>query len=430
MNNFKWDKKYLYWGVTAFCVIIACLTFFWVIQRWDGVRAVFSSINSMLSPFIWGFVIAYLLTPLVKLFQHKVTGPLGRKIYKNNEDKVKKFGRGLAVTLSVLLMLASIVALIWLIIPQLYRSLESIVSNISGSISKAEAWANKWLDDYPQVAKTFTEIVGDVGEAFSTWARNTVLPQMQDIVTSVSLGVISVFTALANMFIAVVVSVYAMFSREKFLAQSKKALFSIFPIKRVNQLLSAMRFTNKSFMGFFSGKLLMSLVLGIICYIGCVIIGIKDAVLISVIVAVTDIIPFFGPIIGTIPTALIVLMNSPIQCLIYLIFIVVLQQVEGNVIGPKILGNATGLSGFWVLFALLVGAGFFGIVGMIIGVPLFAVLYAFITAFIKRRLKKRGLPTDTAQYDDIKGIDPETQEPIYAWHKKSDETAQDEEKAD
>ena len=430
MNNFKWDKKYLYWGATALCVIIVCLAFFWIIQRWEGVRAVVTSVNTMLSPFIWGFIIAYLLTPLIKFLQLRITGPMGKRFFGKTEKKAASFGRGMAIAISVLLLLGIIVALVWLIIPQLYRSLDSIVSNISNSMSKAEKWANKWLDDYPQIEKLFTGIVGDLGETFTDWAKKTLLPQMKDVVSSVSLGVITVFKGLANAVIALVISVYVMYSREKFIAQGKKILYSVFPVKRVNKLLSALRFTNKSFMGFFAGKLFESLIIGIICYIGCVIIGLKDAVLISVIIGVTDIIPFFGPLIGTIPTAIIVLRYSPLQCLIYVIFIIVLQQFESNILGPRILGNATGLTGFWVMFALLVGAGLFGVVGMIIGVPLFAVIYAFIKSSVNGRLKKRGLPTETAKYDDLKCVDPNTQEPIYTWHTEAKTKVIEDEKED
>ena len=217
---------------------------------------------------------------------------------------------------------------------------------------------------------------------------------------------------LCEKFIAVVVSVYAMYSREKFVAQCKKVLYSLFSVEHVKGILSALRFTDRSFMGFFTGKLVDSLIVGIICYVGCVIIGIKDAVLISVIIAITDIIPFFGPFIGAIPSALIVLMYSPLQCLIFVIFIIVLQQFDGNILGPKILGSTTGLNGFWVLFAIVVGGGLFGFIGMLIGVPAFAVIYAGIKTLLRRRLEKSGLPTETAVYENMSYLDPGSLTPV------------------
>ncbi|MEG2815556.1 MAG: AI-2E family transporter, partial [Oscillospiraceae bacterium] len=232
------------------------------------------------------------------------------------------------------------------------------------------------------------------------------------IVTSVSVGVISVFKVIANLFISVAVSAYVMFSREQFTAQGKKLMYCIIPVKQVKRILTAIRFTDRSFMGFFSGKLLDALIIGIICYIGCLLIGIPDAVLIAVIIGITDIIPFFGPFIGAIPSALIVLMYSPWKCLIFIAFIIVLQQFDGNILGPKILGSSTGLNGFWVLFSILLFAGLFGPIGMIIGVPVFAVLYAGVKSLVSGRLKKRGLPSETEVYKNMDHIDPKTLNPI------------------
>ncbi|MEG0876014.1 MAG: AI-2E family transporter [Oscillospiraceae bacterium] len=412
MNKFKWEKKYLYWGMTAFLVIIACISFFWVIQRWDGMKTSFSALLSILSPIIGGMVLAYLLTPLVKPFQAKLFNPLGEKIFKTNRKKAHSFGRGVAIFAAILSLVVAVSLLLLLIIPQVYQSIEGIVMNLSSSMTRFDAWANKWLEDFPRVEETLSTILGDVGTSFSQWARNTLLPQMKDIVTSVSVGVISVVKAVANIFIAIVVSVYVMFSREKFLAQGKKILYSIFSTKHVKSILSAFRFTNRSFMGFFSGKILDAFIVGVLTYIACLIIGLPDAVLIGVIIGVTNIIPFFGPFIGAIPCCLIVLMYSPIKCIIFIVFIIVLQQFDGNILEPKILSSTTGLSGFWVLFSIILGAGLFGPIGLILGVPLFAVLYAGVRALVNSRIKKRGLPVKTADYADMDHIDPETLHPV------------------
>lgn len=418
MDKFKWGKKYLYWGVTAFLVVAACITFFWFIQRWEGVRNTVSNINSILTPFILGAVIAYFLTPAVKFFQKRITGPIGSRIIKKHPERADGFARGLAVSLVLLLFLGLITALFILVLPQLYRSIESIVLNLSGSISKVEAWAQKWLEDYPELEAAFTEFVGDIGTAFADWAKETLMPSLNSILTSVSVGVLNIIKALANFVVALVVSVYAMHSREKFVAQGKKVLYGLLPVRISNRILGVLRFTDKSFMSFFSGQLLDSLIVGIICYIGCMIIGIKDSVLISVIIGITNIIPFFGPFIGAIPSALIVLMSSPLQCLIFLIFIVVLQQFDGNILSPKILGSTIGISGFWVMFSILLGSGLLGPIGMIIGVPLFAVIYAAVKYLIGKRLKKRGLPEETDAYAALDHIDLHTQGIVTITEKK------------
>jgi len=412
MKNFKWNKKYLYWGVTAFLVIIACIAFFWIIQRWSGLRESFSVLLSILSPIIGGFVLAYILTPFVKFFERKMFIPLGAKMFPVNVKKARSFSRGMAIFLATILLIALVTALFSLVVPQVYQSVQSIVTNLLSSISKAEKWAGKWFQNYPELEATFTYIVGDAGTKLTQWAKDIHLPQMNDVVSFVSTGVINLLKALANLFIAAVVSVYVMFSREKFAAHSKKILYSIFSVEHVKGILSALNFTDKSFMGFFVGKLVDSLIVGILCYVGCLLIGIRDAVLISVIIGITDLIPFFGPFIGAIPSALIVLMYSPIQCLIFVIFIIVLQQFDGNILAPKILGSTTGLSGFWVLFAIILGGGLFGFVGMLIGVPAFAVIYAGIKTLINRKLEKSGLPSKTAAYENMSYFDPESLAPI------------------
>ncbi len=367
---------------------------------------------TILSPIIWGFVLAYILTPFVKFFEKRMFIPLGTKLFRTKKSKVHSFGRVMSIFLSLLLLIALVAALFSLVIPQLYQSVQSIVMNLSSSIDKTVKWANKWLQDYPELEASFTDIVGVAGNKFGQWARDSLLPQMKDIVPIVSVGVFNILKALANLFIAVVVSVYAMYSREKFVAGSRKALYSIFSLEHVKEILSALRLTDRSFMGFFSGKLLDSLIVGIICYVGCTIIGIKDVLLISVIITITNIIPFFGPFIGAIPSALIVLMYSPVQCLIFIIFIIILQQFDGNILGPKILGSTIGLDGFWVLFAIIVGGGLFGFIGMLIGVPAFAVIYTGIKTLLRRKLEKSGLPTETAAYENMSYLDPNTLEPV------------------
>ena len=264
MKNFKWNKHYLYWGVTAFLVIIACIAFYWIIQRWSGLRESFDMLITILSPIIWGFVLAYTLNPLVKLFENRMFIPLGTKIFRANKSKAHGFGRGMSIFLALLLLIALVAALFSLVIPQLYQSVESIVMNLSSSIDKTVKWADKSLQDYPELEASFTDIVGVAGNKLGQWAKSSLLPQMEDIVSIVSVGVINILKALANLFIAVVVSVYAMYSREKFVAHSKKALYSIFSLEHVKVILSALRLTDRSFMGFFSGKLVDSLIVGII----------------------------------------------------------------------------------------------------------------------------------------------------------------------
>ena len=412
MSNFKIDKKYIYWGITAFLVIAACIALYSIIYYLPGIRTAVRLLLKILSPFIMGAALAYLLTPVARVFQEKLFQPLGMKLFKADVTRARKLGRGMAIAIAVVLTITVVSMLLTLIIPQSISSIESLLITITSSIDDFQSWADKALKDYPLLDTYFSGVLNDISGTLTKWISETLLPQMSKIITSVSVGVFSLLKTLVNIIIAVAVSIYLMYSREKFIAQARKILYAIFSSAFSNKIMRVLRFTDKTFLSFFIGKLLDSLIIGIICYIGCLFIGIKDALLIAVIIGITNIIPVFGPFIGAIPSALIVLMYSPVKCLIFVIFIIVLQQFDGNFLGPRILGRKTGLSGLWVLFAIIVGAGLFGPIGMIIGVPLFAVIMAGIRFTVNGRLRKRGLPANTDAYDNLDYIDPETNAPV------------------
>ena len=216
-----------------------------------------------------------------------------------------------------------------------------------------------------------------------------------------------------NLLLGIIVSIYVLSDLEHFTAALRRWIYSVFTVDFTEKLRDAVRFMDRTFMGFISGKLLDSLIIALICYIGCSILRIPEALLVSAIVGVTNIIPFFGPIIGAVPAAFIILMEGPpIKCLVFIIFVVVLQQLDGNIIGPKILGNSIGITGFWVLFAIVAGAGLFGFGGMLLGVPVFVVLYTFLNNRVEKRLKRNDLPSETEDYVDLDHIDPVTREAV------------------
>jgi len=249
---------------------------------------------------------------------------------------------------------------------------------------------------------------GDVSNGLVTWATNNLLPQFKDLLTNVTTGVFSFAKGIYNIIIGMIVSIYVLYSRETFAAHCKKILYSVFSLEAAEKILGALHFTNDVFQSYISGKILDSVIIGILCYIGCVILRIEYAVLVSFIVGVTNIIPFFGPLIGAIPSALIILTASPMHALVFVIFIIILQQFDGNVLGPKILGDRVGINGFWVLFAILVGAGLFGFKGMLLGVPVFVVLYTFLKYLVDRKLERSGLPVATEEFKTLDHIDPKT----------------------
>jgi predicted PurR-regulated permease PerM len=410
---FRWDKKYLYWGITAFLVIAAAILFYMALNYLPLLGNGLSALLHILSPFVWGLVICYLLSPFMRAVENRIFLPLSKKLYKNNKkNDGRSFARGMSVLLSIIFLLAILTALISLIIPQLYSSLQTLVVNSPSYISGFTSWVEKVLEDYPEIEQSVTQTFGDMNTSLMEWLQNKVLPGLGNIISNVTSGVYYVVVGIYNLVIGIIVSIYVLNNLEHVGASSKRLLYSIFSVDVAKKLLDYLDFVDRTFMGFITGKLLDSAIVGLICYIFCAIVGMPYALLVSVIVGVTNIIPFFGPFIGAVPSAFIILMVSPIKCLVFVIFVIVLQQVDGNIIGPKILGSTVGINGFWVMFSIILGAGLFGFWGMLLGVPVFVVIYAAINGHVERKLKRSDLPWETAEYEDIDYIDPITYKPV------------------
>ena len=412
-RHFRWDRKYLYWGITAFCVIAAAILFYMALRFLPDLRRALGKLLKILSPFIWGFVITYLIAPLMRLLERSVFGPLCRRLFaKNKKSDGSKLARGLAVLVSELAMVAVLTALVYLILPQLYSSIETIVKNGPDYLRDLSAWVTGLLDNHPEITKYVQEALNTLNTDIMSWVSNKLLPGVGNLVTSLIEGGYVVVQGVYNLLIGIIVSIYLLSDLEHFTAALRKLNYSWFSLETAEKVREAVEFTDRTFMGFISGKLLDSAIIGLICYIVCAILNMPYALLVSVIVGATNIIPFFGPFIGAVPSALIILMVDPLKCLIFIVFIIILQQIDGNFIGPKILGSSIGITSFWVLFSIVVGAGLFGFAGMILGVPVFVVLYTFLTRNVEERLKKSDLPWETAQYENLDHIDPVTRQPV------------------
>ncbi len=412
-RHFRWDKKYLYWGVTAFCVIAAAIVFYMALNYLPLLKKGLSSLLHILSPFIWGLVLCYLLAPFMRMVERKLFLPLSKKLYKNSKrSDGSRFARGMSVLLSELFLLAILTALVCLIIPQLYSSLQNMVANSPMYIETASRWITQLLEDFPEIEHYVSQTLGQVNDSLMKWIQNTVLPGLGSLISNVTSGVYYAIIGIYNLVIGIIVSVYVLSNLEQFGASAKRVLYSVFSVEMAKKILEGLEFTDRTFMGFINGKLLDSAIIGLICYIVCSILRMPYSLLVSVIVGVTNIIPFFGPFIGAVPSAIIILLVNPVKCLIFIAFIILLQQLDGNIIGPKILGNSVGINGFWVMFSIILGAGFFGFWGMLLGVPVFVIIYAAITGSVTRKLKRSDLPWEAADYMDLAYIDPVTYQPV------------------
>ena len=412
-RQFHWDKKYLYWGVTAFLVIAAAIVFYLALSYLSVLGAGIKRLFGILGPFVWGLVLSYLLNPLTRGIERHLFQPLAKRLYKGKRAaKAEGFARGMAVLASEIVMLAVIVALFYLILPQLYSSIVMIVDNSPIYIANLTKWVEQTLQDFPELETYISDALQSINTNVMDWARTTLLPGLGSMVSNLTAGLAYVVKGVYNLIIGIIVSVYILSNMERFIAGVRRLTYSLFGIETAEKIRDGLAFTDKTFMGFINGKLLDSAIIGLICYIVCAILNMPYALLVSVIVGVTNIIPFFGPFIGAVPSALIILMVDPMKTLIFVIFIIVLQQIDGNLIGPKILGSSIGINGFWVMFSIILGAGLFGFWGMLLGVPVFVLIYTLIDGAVVKKLKKSDLPLETAEYVDLESIDPVTREII------------------
>lgn len=409
MKRFQWEKKYIQAGVTAFLVIVASLAFYMIFQNMSSVRGALNKLTTVLSPVGWGLVIAYVLNPLVKLFERKCFSKVGKRVCKT-EKKLFDFRRMLSILLAEVVLCMVLVLLVYMVVPQVYFGVESVVNNSPEYLEQAKHFVKTAFSNTPALQTLINENLDKIAESITQWATDTLLPQLSDIVAVITTSIYQVARGMLNFVIGIVLSVYLLFNKRAFLASLKKLIYGVFKFKHAEQILRALHFTNRAFSGFLHGKLLDSAIIGVICFFACKILGFPYAMLISVIIGITNIVPFFGPIIGAVPCALIILMFSPVKVFVFIIFIIILQSFDGNVLGPKILSNTIGLSGFWIMFAILVGGGLFGFWGMVLGVPVFTVLYTGLKRLINYLLERRRLPVDTAEYYDLHHIDRETRE--------------------
>lgn len=393
----KSNKKYYRFGLTLFISLSAVILFYYVIFYGESLSQVKDAVIRVLLPIIDGIAIAYVLSPLQNTIENNIWSPVFN--HKNPKNKNRsKIIRGMSTFTTILIFLVIIYVLILLIFPQVLDSLEIIIKRFPLYMDKMDTMVFGFLDRYPEVY----EVVDNYWPQIEEYLVTSVLPSTSSLITSLSTGVVGSVVGLVrvilNFVIGIIISVYLLFSKELFCAQAKKATYSLWKEETANNIINNMRYANKTFGGFISGKIVDSIIIGIICFVVMSILRIPYPLLISVIVGVTNIIPYFGPFLGATPSALILLMINPMKCLVFIIFVFILQQFDGNILGPKILGESTGLSSFWVIFAITVFGGLFGVIGMFIGVPLFAVIYASVKTYITHRLEKKNMPIDTAFY--------------------------------
>ena len=392
------DKRYKHAGIIFVMSVCFCILFYFVLFNSEQFLGFAQNLIKLLSPFIYGFFIAYILNPVVIFIENKIVYPIYKKLHNKSKKEKKAVYRAISLFLATIFFFLILYTLIIMVVPQVIESMQSIIGKAPEYFISVNQWVNEKISDNNDLEA----FIAPYATNLQDWFLNNVLPGLQEHISNISSniigGVYSTIKTIFNFIIGFIIAIFILGNKELYCAQAKKITYALLREERANNLINNVRFTNKTFGGFLSGKITDSFIIGVLTFIVLTICKIPYAVLISVIVGVTNIIPYFGPFLGAIPSVIIILMVEPKKALWLIIIILIIQQLDGNIIGPKILGDSTGLSSLWVIFAITVFGGLFGVFGMFIGVPVFAVIYASIRTFVNERLRKKQLPDDTLYY--------------------------------
>ena len=388
-------KRYLKIGITGAAILASGILCAFVLFKMPVIISILKGITEILKPFLYGVVFAYLLAPLCNKIEEKLF-----QIFPKAKTKARRFICFIAIVISLCVAIAVIWLIIMMIIPQVWDSVMKIIQMVPQKLIVVNNWIEHMLENQPELQAYFEEFSSQAESNIDSLLNVDTIQKGQSIINSLSVQLFGVLGVVKNIFLGLLISAYLLGSRKLFGAQAGLILHGVFSDKWAKIIEEEIRYTDKMFNGFLVGKIIDSAIIGLLCFAGTSIMGFEAPAFISVIIGITNIIPFFGPFIGAIPCGLLLLLENPMHCLYFIIFIFVLQQLDGNVIGPKILGNTTGVSSFWVLFAILLFGGMWGVVGMVIGVPLFAVIYDIIRKLVYRGLRKHKRESMITDYEE------------------------------
>lgn len=416
------NEKYFKWGLTAFLVIVAAILFWIVFSNLKGFYDLFLEFTDIISPVLFGCLFAYLMNPVMEFVRKKADKLLAKKT-KWSEKTKARVSLICGLTAAVIIFLVAVYAIVALIVPNLISSLNELLQKekLESYYQTIEGWFSRLLTG-TGVKKWFFENIDKVLQ-FVLDKLNSI--DIASIVADLTSSAINLIVGVFNALLGIIAAIYILIYKKQLCSQTKKIVISVFNTQHANRLFEIARRTNRIFGGYVIGKIMDAAIVGVVTYIAMVIMGLPYAPLIATLVGVTNIIPFFGPIIGAVPSVLLLLIERPINALYFGIFIIILQAIDGNIIGNRILGEKLGISDLWVLVAILLFGGIFGVSGMLLGVPIFAVLYTLITDAVNNRLKRRRYPTDSHVYYTLKNVEDLPVEPLPSYSFVSVEPAYD-----
>lgn len=389
------ENKVVQIGIMSFVVIAACILFTFILINVKEILSFIGSIISIMMPLVFGLVLAYIMHPIVNLFD--------KKVFKKVEKETSR--RNLSILCTLFVILGVIATLFSIILPELFQSIQSLIINVPDYLKDLEVYILNWLNDNQELKQSVMQNYDQVAAYLVNAANNVVLPVVDNIVNSLSTGIIGIVSFLFNLIVGLVFAVYLLANTKKFGAGIRKTLYSFFDVDKVNGFIDEVKHINHVFGQFMVGKVCDSSIVAFSTFLFLLIFGYPYPLLIAVIIGLTDLIPYFGPYIGTIPSALLICLVDPIKALTFILWIIVLQQIDSNLITPRIQTKATGLPSFWVLFAITLFGGLFGIIGLLIAVPCFTIIYELVCEFVDKRLKKKNMPTEVEYYTKIDGIE-------------------------
>ncbi len=401
-------SKSIFRSVAMLLVLAALLVM--MLTRLDVIILAFNNIFKVLTPFLVGFIIAYVLNIPYTFFMNRAFAFMDKPPedrLRRSDEFLAKLRKPLSLILSFAILIAAVILLLSIIIPQLTNSIQGVVDNFGIYYTSFQEWVFNIAAKLGFESETMSDVFAGVNELIAKYTGGDIMNASGAIdVGSILSGITNylfphifdftknVYNVLYNLILSLVVSVYYLANKEVLMNQIKKVTYTVVPQKYLGKVLRTVDLCNNKVGKFLYGKVIDSIIIGLLCFIVLQIFNIEYAVLLSVFVGVTNIIPFFGPIIGAIPGVILLLMIKPLQALMFVVIVIVIQQLDGNIIGPIILGDQLGISGFWIMFSVLVGGGLFGFMGLLLSVPIFAVIYLIMGEKVNDRLVVLGYATN------------------------------------
>jgi len=416
-----WNNKYVKWAVTIVGIFCTCLLFFYLLFFGKNFMTAINAAYKVLMPILFGCIMAYLLTPTINWFEKRLLNPIIKRFNPLIKEKFRPYIRAISIILTSLMYYIIIRMIITMLLSQIVPSVQNLANNFSEYWDNFLAWLDnlmnnkpEWLESlfssYPEMEEQVMNIINNFSVEIMGYLNKTevFLSKSGEFIKTISVSLFNLLKVLWNFVLGFIIAIYLMANKERYANQSKKIIYAFWERDKANVIINNFRFAHNTFIGFIIGKVIDSIIIGCLCFCGTTLIGTPYPALVSVVIGVTNVIPFFGPFLGAIPCSILILVvdiTHPLNFVYFVIFILFLQQLDGNFIGPKILGDSTGLSSFWVIFAITLFGGILGIPGMIIGVPLFAIIYAAIKAHVNEKLYKKNFSTETEDYQNIECID-------------------------